>query len=270
MSTASEQAGPPAWEAPVVVLAGWLLLVSIPLVLGEMGISWDALNHHIYLGWTAERPRFDRDFLAAASQTYQFPYLYWPVFKLAQMDVSGRVAGAVLATLQALALPALWLVARACIPGGGWLPILLRAQSVFLGYASILILSLFDSTANDMLATVPFVWSVALALQPVGGAPSRTDWHHVIGSGVLMGIAVACKWSNGPLSVLLVIFWILAPGDARRRLLLVLAGGTATIVAFLVVYSYWGWQLWLAVGNPLHPFADAYFAPLRDRLGWHP
>lgn len=65
------------WELPFVGVFAWIAFISIPLFLGEIGISWDALNHHIYLGWTAGRPRFDLDFLAASYQSYQFPYLYW-------------------------------------------------------------------------------------------------------------------------------------------------------------------------------------------------
>ena len=50
------------WELPFVGVFAWIAFISIPLFLGEIGISWDALNHHIYLGWTAGRPRFDLDF----------------------------------------------------------------------------------------------------------------------------------------------------------------------------------------------------------------
>ena len=85
------------WEWFFIFLLATVVFVSIPLSLGEIGISWDALNHHIYLGWTAEHPRFDKDFVAAGYQAYQFPYLYWPVYKLAAGGWSGAAAGVVLA-----------------------------------------------------------------------------------------------------------------------------------------------------------------------------
>jgi hypothetical protein len=59
------------WEQVLVVLASAAALAGIPIALGQIGLSWDALNHHIYLGWMAEHPRFDRDFLAASYQAYQ-------------------------------------------------------------------------------------------------------------------------------------------------------------------------------------------------------
>ena len=117
---------PPGWELAAVTVVMWMALVSVPLGLGAIGISWDALNHHIYLGWTAEQPRFDRDFLAASYQAFQFPYLYWPVYKLAAAGLSGAAAGVVLASLHAVAVPAVWLIARSCIPGPTAFDVLLR------------------------------------------------------------------------------------------------------------------------------------------------
>ncbi len=61
------------WEFPALMLFTWLAFIAIPLSLGQIGISWDALNHQIYLGWSAESPRFDLDFLAASYQSSSFP-----------------------------------------------------------------------------------------------------------------------------------------------------------------------------------------------------
>ena len=61
----------------------------IALSQGGIGLSWDALNHHIYLGWMVAHPRLDMDFLAAGYQSFQYPLLYWPAYTLA---VSGASA----------------------------------------------------------------------------------------------------------------------------------------------------------------------------------
>lgn len=263
---------PPSWEAIGLCIAVWFALMAIPLSLGGIGISWDALNHHFYLGWTAEGARFDRDVLAASFQVFQFPYLYWPAYKLASWGWSGAAAGAALASLHALAAPALWLVARSCIPGPTILDAVFRVLAVVLGFLSIVVLSMFDSTSNDLLAAIPLLWALAFALlaldAPVHAGGRRLQW--VVLSGVLAGIAVAAKLSNGPLAVLGPVLWVFAGTGVRGRCVAVATGCAAAGAAFLLVYGPWAWLLWKHVGNPVYPFADPYLEPLREWLGWQP
>jgi len=257
----------------MVCLLAWMALVAIPLALGGIGLSSDALNHHIYLGWVADSPRFDRDVLAASYQSYQFPYLYWPAYKLALAGWSGQWAGVALATLHALAAPPLWLLARACIPGHTVFDISMRALAVAMAFCSGLVLSVFDTTANDLLAAVPLVWALALAMEPM--STRHTKWSHptraVVLSGVMAGIAVARKLSNGPLVLLLPGIWFWAnTGTAATRLRQVALGGLAVGASFLLTYGYWGAQLWHQFGNPVYPFYDPLFAPVRHLVGWQP
>jgi hypothetical protein len=262
----------PRAELGAVLLMAWLVFVSIPLYLGSIGLTWDALNHHIYLGWTAERPRFDRDFLAASYQSFQYPYLYWPVYKLAQSGVSGPWAGAVLVSLYVLAVPPLWLLARTCIPEPGWYGATMRGLSVMLAFMTGVVLSLFDSTSNDLLAAIPLVWSVAFALQrwDTRKGPGWTERRAVLLSGLFAGMAVAFKLSNGPLAVLMPLLWIFHGGSPSQRALNAALGCWATMIGFVIFYGVWGWQLWGHFGNPVYPFYDDWMVPLRDWLNWHP
>ena len=260
------------WELPFVGVLAWIAFISIPLFLGEIGISWDALNHHIYLGWTAERPRFDLDFLAASYQSYQFPYLYWPVYKLSASGLSGAWSGVVLATLSWLAVPPVWMIARTCMPGYQWFDVFMRMLAVVLAFMSVLVLSLFDSTSNDLLAAIPFLWSFAWALETVDSDRPRklSARNTVLLSGLFAGISVACKLSNGPLAILLPGLWMLSAPTLKTKVLNTVTGGVATVAGFLLAYGYWGWQLWIHFGNPVYPFYDPWFAPLRVLLGWQP
>jgi hypothetical protein len=261
-----------AIELLAILVLAWLAFAAIPMTLGQIGLSWDALNHHIYLGWTAESPRFDRDVLPATYQTYQFPYLYWPVYKLATSGWSGRSAGMALAALHLLAVPPVWLMTRYCIPGNSWFDVSMRAMGVGLGFLTGVVLSLFDSTSNDLLAAIPFLWALALALRPFGARPlsEQSVRNGVLWSGLLAGVSVACKWSNGPLTLLLPVLWLLAASGYRRKLAFLVAGGTLSVVGLLLAYGPWGWQLWRHFGNPIFPFLDAWFEPLRSALGWMP
>ena len=259
-------------ELLLVLVLGLAGFGSIPLWHGGMELGWDALNHHFYLGWIAEQPRFDRDFMAASSQSVQFPYLYWPVYKLAALGASGVTAGLVLAAVQATIVIPAWLLARACMPGATGFDAAMRMTAVLLALCTSAILLLVDTTSNDVLASIPLLWAMALAVAPRD--PRRPAWlsdrRSVVLSGLLAGVAVACKWSNGPLAILLPGLWLLAGQSARERIGHAAAGSAATLVAFVLAYGYWGWVLWQWFGNPVYPMAEGTFAPLRQALGWHP
>lgn len=258
-----------AWEFSLLLIFSWLAFISIPLALGEMGISWDALNHHIYLGWTAEHPRFDQDLFAASGQTFQYPYLYWPVYKLSQSGLPGKWAGVVLATLHWTIVPPVWMIARCCMPGKQGFDVLMRFIAVVLAFMTGVVLSMFDSTSNDLLAAVPLVWALAQAMKPLcePKAQRLALNRSIILSGLCAGVSVAFKLSNGPLVILLPGLWLLAANSLRQKMLNVLVGCLAVAAGFSLAYGYWGWQLWSHFGNPIYPFDDHWFVLLRVWLG---
>lgn len=268
LSTASRR-----WELPIVCLLAWFSFVAIPLMEGGIGLSWDALNHHVYLGWVAETQRFDRDFLAASFQAYQFPYLYWPVYKLALAGWSGAMAGVVLATLHVSVVPPVWMLARTCITGNTVFDLFMRGLAVGMAFLTGVVVSLFDSTSNDLMAAMPLVWGIALALAPLN--QSRASWQTtrrlITLSGLLSGVAVACKLSNGPLALVLPVLWVFSGNDSwHARVVNVFIGCFGIVIGFIVTYGYWGWQLWSHFGNPIYPFYDSVFMPLRAFVRWAP
>lgn len=262
------------WEWLVVTLLAWAALSCIPLGLGYIGLSYDALNHHIYLGWAAESQRIGLDFRAASSQSYQVPYTYWPVYKLAVSGFSGVVAGVVLAGLACLCVPAVWLMARQFMPGLTWFDVFMRSMAVVLAFLSVVVLSLFGSTQNDVLAAVPLVWALALALQGVGApaAPRRLSQPacSVVLAGLLAGVSVTLKLSNGPLVLVMPLIWLCHSAPPARRLGRVVLGGVAMVVGCLVTFAPWGVQVWAEMGNPVYPLYSQVFEPLRNLLGWRP
>jgi hypothetical protein len=258
------------WEAGAVYLLAAAGLLSIPLVLGEFSLAWDAINHHIYLGWTAQHERFGQDFLGAGYQSFQSPYLYWPVYALAVHGYSGRSAGLALAALHTLVVPPLWMLARACAPGSTVFDLLSRVLAVALGLASALVMSVFDASMNDLLATAPLLWAVALALEPVRrpDLAKATIQRLVLCSGFLAGLAVGLKLSNGPLALCMPLLWLACARAWPQRLRLLALAAAAGFAGLVMSYGYWGWLLWRHFGNPVYPFYEQWFAPLRAWVGW--
>ena len=257
-------------EVWIVWALGALGLASVPLIQGQESVIWDALNHHIYLGWIAEHPRFDRDFLAAGWQSYQYPYLYWPAYKLAISGVSGVTAGVVLALLQSVAVPPVWLVARSLCPGSDAQDVAFRWLGVTLALTGTVTLSLIDTTSNDLLAGVPLLWAVALGFlaHDEAGGSERRRIRLVALSGLCAGLSVACKLSNGPLALVLPALWAMGTGSVRRAAARVAIGSIFTVLGFTVAYFPWGWQMWQQFGNPIYPFENSSFDLLRAAFGW--
>jgi len=146
----------------------------------------------------------------------------------------------------------------------------LRAFAVVLAFLGGVTLSLLDSTSNDMFAAIPVLWAIALAFvaaeEPAHARRRVMTW--LVLSGLCAGVSVAFKLSNGPLVVLMPIAWLMAQGTLRERLLRVVLAGLATLAGFFVAYGYWGWQLWVHMGNPVYPFYDDLFGAVRAFAGW--
>jgi len=272
----------PAWLSTraelsfLMILAG-LVFCGVPLMLGHIGFSWDGLNHHIYLGWSAEHERFGWDIQAAGTQVYQFPYLYWLPYRLMQADIDGALAGAIINIQYLLSVPAVWLICKAGIPQNTVFDQLCRISGSILAFTSCVSLSFLDTTANDWVAAIPMLWAVALTVSPVRSIhnqvkiPKVIDLTKFILAGFFVGMAVAFKLSNGPLSVVFPIFWMyLAPGGFLRKSKYMICACLSVLLGFVVVYGCWGAVLWQYFGNPIYPYYDDFFETARRVLGWQP
>lgn len=249
-------------ELSLLVLGAGALAALLPLAFGGLGWSWDALNHHLYLGYIAEHPRWDRDVLAASYQGYQWPYLYWPVYRLSLLPLPGAWVGAAWSAAQAmLVLPPVWWLARHVLPPAGHAAgdAALRIAACVLAGASVVVVNAVDTTSNDLLAALPLLWALAVACGP-DDAPGTH--RRALAAGLLAGASVALKLSNAVLvPPLLAVWWWRA---CRPHLPLArgaaLAGGAT--LAFVLLYAPWGWQLWRVTGNPFYPLATSLFGPM--------
>lgn len=231
------------------------LAAGVPLWAGEWSWSWDALNHHIYLGLIAESPRWHLDVAAASVQSYQYPYLYWPLYRISLLPISGATAGALWAGFQVvMVVPPLWLASLHLLPAQGapWQAVFERSAACALGMASVVVLAAVGTTANDLMAAVPLLWAVAIM------AVSQPSDRRAAAAAAFWGVSTAFKWSNG-LALPLLLFWWWngeRPGLGLRRAALMAAGaGTG----FAVAYAPWGWQLWRQTGNPFYPLFPGLF-----------
>lgn len=232
------------------------LAAAVILAAGEWAWSWDALNHHVYLGLIAETPRWHLDVLAASAQGYQYPYLYWPVYRISMLPISGAHAGALWSAFQAaMLLPPVWLASRHLLQaqGSAAQAIFERSAACVLAASSIVVLAGIGSTANDPLTAVPLLWAFAIMVAPHAASDRRAAW-----AAALWGMSTAFKWSNGLAVPLLLLWWRNGerPGLGLWRAALMVVAATAS---FALTYAPWGWQLWRQTGNPFHPLFAGLF-----------
>jgi hypothetical protein len=246
------------WLLFTLLAAGasaWLYLQA-----GYFGWSWDALNHHVYLGFIAESPRWDLDVAPASVQSYQHPYLYWPIYRLSLLEGNGATIGALWSAFQAvLVLWPLWALARALLPDRGptrrdhlqgvaW-----RGAACALGFSSAIVFTALETTSNDLLASVPLLWAMALGVRN----DDRNDRTAAL-AALLWGVSVGLKLSNGLfLPVLLALWWMPRRPHWRLRRAGVIA--LAATAGFAAVYAPWGWKLWQLTGNPFFPLLGSVF-----------
>lgn len=227
---------------------------------GGWGWTWDALNHHVYLGLVAERPRWQLDVLAASYQSYQHPYLYWPVYRISMMAGDGQLAAALwTGTQAALVLPPTWFCARALInpSDASTLEVVgLRSLACLLALLNGVVLLGMTPSSNDLMAAWPLLCGIALHLnRPRSG-------RHACWAAAFWGASVALKWSNG-LMLPLLLFWACSPLGWQplwKRWLFVTVSALA---GFGIVWAPWGVQLWEVSGNPFYPYFQGWFGGYR-------
>ncbi len=230
-------------------------VATLAYTVGYFAWTWDALNHQVYLGLISQSSRWHLDVAAAASQTYQYPYLYWFTYKLSMLAESGASAFAFWSGIQtAVVVPPVWLLTYRLIPdiGKHWQSRGLRFLACALALASLPVLASLGTTANDVLASVPVLWAIALGI----GFPG--SWRCATTAAALLGVGIAFKYSSVLfLPVLLLAWW--QPNTPRLPFGLGVRIAAFSLVGFLLAYLPWGWQLWQITGNPFHPHFARFF-----------
>ena len=72
-----------AFAASLLFVLGWTVVQGKDL-------HWDALNYHLYLGFSALNDRFAQDFFAAGAPSYLNPYAYVPLYLMVKAGLPAR------------------------------------------------------------------------------------------------------------------------------------------------------------------------------------
>ena len=243
------------WRAFAYIMST-LLAIAWTLALGK-DVHWDALNYHLYLGFSAVHDRFALDFFAAGPPSYINPYAYVPLYA---MTAGAWPAIAIAIAFAAFHSIVLWLTFEiALVAGvreGGISRPAFALLAVLLAMLNPVLLQGVGSTMTD-LSTGVLVLAGWLAIARALRAPSI---RMAALAGVLCGAAAALKLSNAVFAAAAVPALLFASGHLAARLRTIASFCVACGIAFCAVASPWSWSLWQEFRNPVFPFLNQIFA----------
>lgn len=233
------------------LLALVILSISWVIISGK-DLSWDDLNYHLYSPYSLLNDRLESDFFAASIQGYLNPIGYIPFYLMVVAGVPSLWVALVLTAIHVANIALVYRFSKLVLSRSGaatpypWM-------AVLIAFSTSLYWSLIGSTFLDLLVTVPMLLSICLLLE-------NRDSLRVSSGGALMGAAVGLKLSC-------VVFALPAAGLllfrplSTRGVLLRRAGHylLGLAMGFLLLYGYWGYQLWLEFGSPFFPFFNGLF-----------
>lgn len=239
---------PAAARQAYLALAACLPLALAWTLYAGKDLSWDLLNHHLYLPWAWLNGHHAQDLFAAGPQSYLSPVGYLPMVLLARSGVPDIVAAIALSALHALPVWPLWRIAQALWPAGPdalwW-----RRVALALALAAPSYLLVAGTSSADPLGAT----GVLLALErAVRHAPRLVD---ALWAGVAMGVAMAIKPTNAIFLAALLAVWPWRTGGLRQAVGLL---GAATMLV-LALHGPWSWMLWQRFGNPVFPLFNQFF-----------
>lgn len=244
----------PAWRA-FTYTASLLFALAWTVALGK-DVHWDAVNYHLYLGYSALHDRFALDFFGAGTPSYINPYAYVPLWLMTQAQWPALAVAMVLAAFHALALWLTFEIALACgMRGTGHALPQFALLAVLLSVANPILLQGLGSTMVDIPTSVLVLggWlGVALGVRGGRIVPG------VVG-GALCGVAAALKLSNAAFAIAAVVALAFVPGGIATRARAMVAFSAACGVAFALTALPWSLKLWQEFGNPFFPFLNHWF-----------
>lgn len=228
-------------------------LVLLAVLAQGQDANWDLRNYHLYspLAWLDGR--LQQDIAAAQMQTWHNPTLDLPLALMIRGGAGGALVSAWLALPAVIALffalrllDALWPERRS------------RLRTLCAGAVAISGAAAWPGTGASFNDAAVAACVIAALWWAVTSHGRRSPWAIWLPVGLLAGAAAGLKLT----AAIYCIGFIAAAmtGGPRResfsRLAALAVGG---IVAVLVTWGPWAWQVWTLHANPVFPYFNQWF-----------
>jgi hypothetical protein len=235
--------------------ASLLFAIGWTVTLGK-DLHWDAVNYHLYSGFSALNDRFTLDFFGAGTPAYVNPYANVPLYLMWRADWPALWMALAFATFHA---GLLWLAFELALVAGirrgrRELPAFALLAVVLTATNPVLLQGLGSTMSDPSVSVLVLAGWLAIAHTLRYG-----HWRTAAIAGALCGIAAALKLSNAVYAIAAVPALAIMPGSiaARSRGIAVFSGACAA--GFVIAALPWSWQLWREFRNPFFPFLNEYF-----------
>lgn len=228
------------------VTAAWALLAG-------KDVSWDVVNHHLYLPFSLLSGRYATDLFGAGPQSYQNPLGYLPGYLLVRSSLPGWAMALGLAALHAL--PAAWGLHRIALAiwGTGRDARRWRWLALALAWSAPVFLLVAATTSIDPLCAGLILVAVAAILE------RQPHWSLLVVGGLSLGLAIGFKPTSGVFALALIPVAVLKLCAGQWRWQHVVVGAGAVVVAALAAIAHWSGWLWRSFGSPLYPLFNDWF-----------
>lgn len=249
------------------VVLGWAVLV----VSRGKDASWDFRNYHWYIPYAFLHGRLGFDVAVAHQATYYNPFLDTPFFFLAT-HLHAWLALAILGATQGANVIPLYFLCRSLLRIESRR--LIAAIATLICMLGSLTLYLAGATYYDNVMSLFVLAALAIAVGTRERLRDGGVWQNarIAGvGGILVGIAVGLKLPEAPFALGFAAALAVLPGNAKNRIVRILAAGVGGLVGFAIFEAYWMAEMLRLTGNPIFPYFNEYFhsplalsAPYRD------
>ncbi len=239
----------------LVYVSCTFLVVLTSFWLGK-AMGWDAMDYHVYAGFSALHDRFGQDYFAAGPQGYFNPYAYVPFYLLLRSPLTALEDASILAVLQG---GILWLTYELAIrvvpPDTPKIRVAVGALATVFAFANPVLIDQFGSSLTDVTTGEIALagWLVLL------GAVCTPGAMRVVGAALLLGAASALKPTNAVHAVSAATVLLFIPGTWRSRFRFAALFAVALAAGFVLINAPWSIHLERHFGNPVFPLLNGLF-----------
>ena len=232
-------------------------------------INFDLLNYHFYQGYFLTNGRFMQDMAAAGAHSFLNPTADALVY-LSLTHLPFPLSAWVFLLIQLASIPAIVLLAKEVASGLGYPRAFVPAiPAVVLCLLAPLWWSELGTSFIESWTAPLIIYGVYLLFSAYKGA--ALSMTRIAMAGVLFGLAVGLKWTNGPFAAsgFLMLVPLLYRSGFRVSVLAVFYFLAGCGVGFLPT-AWWNWYLWSEWGNPVFPYYNAIFkSEFWDFTNWN-
>lgn len=248
----------------------WLMPVFFGLLSVAMrqDNNWDLRNYHLYNPFAWLNGKIGFDLAPAQMQSYFNPTIDLLYYALSQI-LPAPLLGFIMGAIHGLNFLILLALGRTLLPAGPHGPQV--RTPLLLAVAGMLaagFLAQLGNTMGDNLTALFVLLSVWLVLHGWRDAARGAASRHLLLAGLVMGLGVGLKLTNGIYAPALCLALLLIPAAGFVRLRATFVFGIGVLGGIAASAGHWFWKMWLVFGNPLYPQFNTFFqSPMAGPVG---